>query len=95
MENCSNELKEKIINLLTDDEGKILELAQNRFGNYVLQKCLERIDLKYRGKVNRSIVLSFNLLNDYFFYKHSYLLEREKLLMKFRTNQLGQELWSV
>lgn len=30
-----------IIDLLTETEAKINELAHDRYGNYVLQKCLE------------------------------------------------------
>jgi len=32
-----------IINLLTETEEQILELGKNKFGNYVLQKCLELV----------------------------------------------------
>lgn len=32
-----------IINSLTETEEQVLELGQNRYGNYVLQKCLELV----------------------------------------------------
>lgn len=34
-------IKCEIIDLLTETETKINELAHDRYGNYVLQKCLE------------------------------------------------------
>lgn len=44
--------RSEIINLLTDSEDKIKKLAQNRYGNYVLQKCLKLVEPSKRTSVH-------------------------------------------
>lgn len=44
---------------MTETEEKILELGQNKFGNYVLQKCLELVGPEDKIRVIRREWLLF------------------------------------
>lgn len=48
-----------IINSLTETEEQILELGKNKFGNYVLQKCLELVGSEEKIKVKGSVKLFY------------------------------------
>ena len=67
LEICSYEICEKIINILKNDEHIILSILFNKFGNYVLQKALQRADKETQQLILEIIAPHLSNLKNYSF----------------------------
>ncbi|MCQ2819640.1 MAG: hypothetical protein MJ252_20440 [archaeon] len=65
LESCSNELCEKIISVINSNDEIILNLLFDKFGNYVIQKTLQRADDMTQRRMLEVIAPHYRKLNNY------------------------------